>query len=49
MKSQDTTLKTLFETKKNLENLRIILINIEIVTRKWILSDVDDENEKKSV
>jgi hypothetical protein len=46
MKSQDITLKTLFGTKKRLENLRIFLINTEIATRKWILGDVDDENEE---
>jgi ribonuclease HI len=49
MKSQNTTLKTLFETKKSLENLRIFLINTEIATRKWILSDVDEENDEESV
>jgi hypothetical protein len=48
MKPQDITLKTLFGTKKSLENSRIFLINTEIATRKWILSDVEDENEKKS-
>jgi hypothetical protein len=48
MKPQDTTLKTLFGTKKGLENLGIFLINTEIATRKWILSDVEDENEKEN-
>jgi hypothetical protein len=46
MKSQDTTLKALFGTKKGLENLGIFLINTEIATRKWILGDVDEENEE---
>jgi hypothetical protein len=45
MKFQIITLKTLFETKKNIENLRKFLINIEIVTRRWILSDLNEENE----
>jgi hypothetical protein len=35
IKSQNIRLKTLFDTKEELENLRIFLINIEIVTRKW--------------
>jgi hypothetical protein len=46
MKPQDTTLKTLFGTKKGLENLGIFLINTEIATRKWILGDVEEENEE---
>jgi hypothetical protein len=35
-------------TKKGLENLGIFLINTEIATRKWILDDVDDENEEEN-
>jgi hypothetical protein len=34
MKSQLITLKTLFETKKSIENLGKFLIDIEIVTRR---------------
>ena len=34
LKSQTLTLKTLFETKKDLENLRKFLINTEIATRR---------------
>jgi ribonuclease HI len=45
IKSQTITLKTLFETKKNIENLKKFLIDIEIVTRKWILED-SKENEE---
>ncbi len=44
MKSQNITLKTLFETKKDIENLRIFLIDIKIVTKRWILRDMN-ENE----
>jgi hypothetical protein len=40
---QTTTLKTLFEIKKGIENLAIFLINIEIATRRWILSDLNKE------
>jgi hypothetical protein len=46
MKSQTTTLKTLFETKKNIENLRKFLIDTEIVTRKWILEDTKENEEE---
>ncbi len=48
MKSQNFTLKTLFETKKDIENLKIFLINIEIVTRKWILRNVKKNNEDEN-
>ncbi len=44
MKPQSTTLKTLFETKKSIENLRKFLIDTEIATRRWILED-SEENE----
>jgi hypothetical protein len=46
MKSQTTTLKTLFETKKSIENLRKFLIDTEIVTRKWILEDTKENEEE---
>jgi hypothetical protein len=46
MKSQTTTLKILFETKKNIENLRKFLIDTEIVTRKWILEDTNENEEE---
>jgi ribonuclease HI len=46
MKSQITTLKTLFKTTKDIKNLRKFLIDIEIVTRKWILENTK-ENEKE--
>ncbi len=48
MKPQTTTLKTLFETKKGLENLGEFLINTEIATRKWILGETEEtvENEQ---
>jgi hypothetical protein len=46
MKSQTTTLKTLFETKKNIENLKKFLIDTEIVTRKWILEDTKENEEE---
>ncbi len=46
MKSQTITLKTLFETKKRIENLKKFLIDTEIATRKWILEDTkENENE----
>jgi hypothetical protein len=46
MKSQIITLKTLFETKKKIKNLKKFLIDTEIVTRKWILKDTkENENE----
>jgi hypothetical protein len=47
MKSQTITFKTLFETKKDNENLEKFLIDTEIATRKWILEDTkeDEENE----
>ncbi len=45
MKPQITTLKTLFETKKGIENLGAFLINIEIATRRWILKDFEDNDE----
>jgi hypothetical protein len=47
MKSQTITLKTLFETKKDIENLEKFLIDIEIVTRKWILEE-SKENEQET-
>jgi hypothetical protein len=43
MKPQTTTLKTLFETKKDIENLGKFLIDTEIATRKWILEDAKEE------
>jgi hypothetical protein len=46
MKPQTTTLKTLFGTKKGIENLRKFLIDTEIVTRRWILGD-SEENEQE--
>jgi hypothetical protein len=46
MKFQTITFKTLFETKKNIDNLEKFLINTEIVTRKWILENTK-ENKKK--
>jgi hypothetical protein len=47
MKSQTITLKILFETKKDLENLKEFLINTKMITRRWILSDSEEvvENE----
>jgi hypothetical protein len=45
MKSQTTTLKILFETNKDIENLKKFLIDIEIVTRKWILRDSEENDE----
>ncbi len=48
MKPQNITLKTLFETKKRIENLAQFLINIEIVTRKWILEDLEDSETKET-
>ncbi len=47
MKSQITTLKTLFEIKKDIENLRKFLIDTEIVTRKWILRDTKENEENE--
>jgi ribonuclease HI len=47
MKSQTTTLKTLFEIKKDIENLKKFLIDIEIVTRKWILRDTKENEENE--
>jgi hypothetical protein len=44
IKPQTTTLKTLFGTKKGIENLAKFLIDTEIATRRWILGD-SDENE----
>jgi hypothetical protein len=49
MKPQAITLKTLFGTKKDIENPRIFLINTEIATRKWILRDTNEDIEKKNV
>ncbi len=48
MKSQIIKLKIFFETKKDLENLRKFLINIEIVTKKWNLKNTgkDEKNEQ---
>jgi ribonuclease HI len=48
MKPQNITLKTLFETKKGIENLANFLINIEIVTRKWILGDLEDNEREET-
>jgi hypothetical protein len=36
------------KTQSLLENLGIFFINTEIATRKWILGDVDDENEEEN-
>ncbi len=47
MKSQTTTLKTLFGTKKDIENLGKFLIDTEIATRKWILEDTEEEKENE--
>jgi hypothetical protein len=47
MKPQVITLKTLFETKKDIENLGTFLINTETATRKWILGDTDKEIEEE--
>jgi hypothetical protein len=30
------------------KNLAIFLINAEIATRKWILGDLDEENEEEN-
>jgi hypothetical protein len=49
MKSQTTTLKTLFETKKDIEKLRKFLIDTEIATRKWILEDAKEEKENEYI
>jgi hypothetical protein len=46
MKPQTTTLKTLFGTKKGIENLAKFLIDTEIATRRWILGD-SEENEQE--
>ncbi len=48
MKSQNITFKIFFETKKQIENLINFLINIEIVTRKWILKDFEDNETKET-
>jgi hypothetical protein len=45
MKPQITTLKTLFEAKKGIENLGTFLIKTEISTRKWILGDLEEIDE----
>jgi ribonuclease HI len=45
MKSQIITLKTLFEIKKDIENLEKFLINTEIVTRNWILKNLEEDEE----
>jgi hypothetical protein len=47
MKSQTTTLKTLFGTKKDIENLRKFLIDTEIATRKWILEDTKEHKKNE--
>jgi hypothetical protein len=46
MKPQTTTLKTLFGTKKGIENLGNFLIDTEIATRRWILGE-SEENEQE--
>jgi hypothetical protein len=46
MKPQNTTLKTIFRTKKGIENLGIFLINTEIVTRRWILGDTNEDEDE---
>jgi hypothetical protein len=46
MKPQNATLKTLFGTKKGIENLGIFLINIEFVTRSWILGDTNEDEDE---
>jgi hypothetical protein len=48
MKSQNITLKTLFETKKEIENLANFLINIESVTRKWILEGLENNETEET-
>jgi hypothetical protein len=47
MKPQTTTLKTLFGTKKGIENLGKFLIDTEIATRKWILGDTEEDEENE--
>jgi hypothetical protein len=47
--AQTTTLKTLFGTKKGIENLAIFLINTEIATRRWILSDLNKEIDENKI
>jgi hypothetical protein len=49
VKPQIVALKTLFETKKELENPRKFLVNIEIDTRKWIQKDIDEKKENVSI
>jgi hypothetical protein len=45
MKPQTITLKTLFGTKKDIENLGKFLIDTEIATRMWILRDLKENEE----
>jgi predicted hydrolase (HD superfamily) len=35
--------------KNELENLGKFLINIEIATRKWILRDLDEDEEEETI
>jgi hypothetical protein len=46
IKPQNTTLKTLVDTKKGIENLGIFLINTEIATRKWILGQLEENDDE---
>jgi hypothetical protein len=48
MKPQIVSLKIIFETKKELKHLENFLTNNEIVTRKWTLRDVDENDENTS-
>ncbi|MBD0343042.1 MAG: hypothetical protein ICV61_19870 [Microcoleus sp. Co-bin12] len=45
MKPQATTLHTLFGTNEGLKNLAEFLKITKIATRKWLLGQLDDENE----
>jgi cyanophycinase-like exopeptidase len=47
MKSQTTTLKTLFETKKGIGHLKKFLVDTEIATRRWILRDTEEDEENE--
>jgi hypothetical protein len=48
MVNQITTLKTLFGTKKGIENSGTFLVTTEIATRKWILRDLEENEEDES-
>jgi hypothetical protein len=45
MKPQITTTENALWNEKGIENPRIFLINTEIATRKWILSDSEEVEE----